>query len=382
MRLGAKIGVAWMSAHTPSLLLDKYSGAAAAYSLRLLRNDYSGNAVRVRRGSDNQEQNIGFVNNVLDTATMESFVNSGEVFTNPEITSATGWDLSSNTEYNSETEAFDMVEENGLTIQQGVNISGHTYSITIVVDSISSGRIKIYAGGTQSDEISTTGTHTLDIVGGSSNDFLGVNPVGTATCSISSFSAIDTTANGYVTTWYDQSGSGNNATQITASRQPKIVNAGSTITYLSKPSILYNGTSQYIQNSLSAYSSSEQYYIVGEGFTDNGRGAQTIRGGSFWRDGSVFRFINGGNMFFTTGSTANNLLVVQLNASDADLYLNNVAATESGSFSPTYNTTSLIGGAPSVGTYHDSFISEYIVWGNTDNRNEKQTNINDYYSIY
>lgn len=35
---------------------------------------------------------------------------------------------------------------------------------------------------------------------------------------------------GFVVTWYDQSGSGNNATQATASFQPKIVNAGSLIT--------------------------------------------------------------------------------------------------------------------------------------------------------
>jgi hypothetical protein len=56
-----------------NLLLDTYSGAAAAYSLRLLRSGYTGNAIRVRRASDNTEQNIGFVNNVLDTASLTSF---------------------------------------------------------------------------------------------------------------------------------------------------------------------------------------------------------------------------------------------------------------------------------------------------------------------
>jgi hypothetical protein len=44
-----------------SLLLDTYSGAAVAYSLRKLRTAYSGSAIRVRRSSDNAEQDFGFV---------------------------------------------------------------------------------------------------------------------------------------------------------------------------------------------------------------------------------------------------------------------------------------------------------------------------------
>jgi hypothetical protein len=56
-----------------SLLLDAYPGAAAAYSLRQLRGSYTGDAIRVRRASDNTELNIGFVNNVLDTASLTTF---------------------------------------------------------------------------------------------------------------------------------------------------------------------------------------------------------------------------------------------------------------------------------------------------------------------
>jgi hypothetical protein len=52
-------------------LLDDYPTAAAAYSLRKLRNGYSGNAIRVRRSSDNAELNIGFVANELDTAHLQ-----------------------------------------------------------------------------------------------------------------------------------------------------------------------------------------------------------------------------------------------------------------------------------------------------------------------
>jgi len=61
-------------------LLDTYPGAAAAYSLRKLRTAYTGSAIRVRRSSDNTETDIGFVNNVLDTATLLTFCGAGNGF--------------------------------------------------------------------------------------------------------------------------------------------------------------------------------------------------------------------------------------------------------------------------------------------------------------
>ena len=64
----------------PQLLLDTYPNAAVAYSLRKLRTDYSGNAIRVRRSSDNTEQNIGFVGNDLDTASLLTFCGAGNGF--------------------------------------------------------------------------------------------------------------------------------------------------------------------------------------------------------------------------------------------------------------------------------------------------------------
>jgi hypothetical protein len=45
-----------------------------------LRTAYSGNCIRVRRSSDNAEQDIGFVNNYLDTASLLSFVGGGNGF--------------------------------------------------------------------------------------------------------------------------------------------------------------------------------------------------------------------------------------------------------------------------------------------------------------
>ena len=48
--------------------------------------------------------------------------------------------------------------------------------------------------------------------------------------------------NGFVTTWYDQSGNSNNATQTTAANQPQIVSSGSVITENLKPTLQFDGS--------------------------------------------------------------------------------------------------------------------------------------------
>jgi hypothetical protein len=65
------------AAPSGTLLLDDYPGAAAAYSLRKLRSAYTGPAIRVRRSLDNAQSDIGFVNNILDTTTLLTFVGGG-----------------------------------------------------------------------------------------------------------------------------------------------------------------------------------------------------------------------------------------------------------------------------------------------------------------
>jgi hypothetical protein len=112
------------SVNISPLLLDAYPNAAVAYSLRSLRSTYTGNAIRVRRTSDNTEQDIGFASGNLDTISLLAF------------------------------------------------------------------------------------------------------------CGVS---------NGFVTTWYDQSGNANNVVQTTAANQAQIVSSGSVILQNSKPTMLFDG---------------------------------------------------------------------------------------------------------------------------------------------
>lgn len=61
-------------------LLDVVSNAFAAYSIRKLRSTYTGGAIRVRRSSDNTQQDIGFSGADLDTNSLVSFCGAGNGF--------------------------------------------------------------------------------------------------------------------------------------------------------------------------------------------------------------------------------------------------------------------------------------------------------------
>lgn len=64
-----------------AFLLDTYTGAAAAYSVRRLNSAYTGACMRVRRSSDNTEQDIGFDGSGdLDTAAIATFCSTSNGF--------------------------------------------------------------------------------------------------------------------------------------------------------------------------------------------------------------------------------------------------------------------------------------------------------------
>jgi hypothetical protein len=79
--LGRQVGTPVLASGQTAGLLDTYSSATVAYSLRKLRNGYYGFAIRVRRSSDNAEQDIAFnTSGGLDTTSLLAFVGSGNGF--------------------------------------------------------------------------------------------------------------------------------------------------------------------------------------------------------------------------------------------------------------------------------------------------------------
>jgi len=289
-------------------LLDTYSGAAAAYSLRQLSSTYTGNAIKVRRSSDNAEQDIAFVNNELDTASLESF--------------------------SSGTDAF-------------------------------------------------------------------------------------------VTTWYDQSGNSVDITQTNASKQPKIVLSGSTITESGKPSVFFAISNNYIYNSVGVDITGNQgwssYFAIRQpqqqddstsekafaSFGQEGRGT-CVRFTLEQPDSSSVGLgirVNAGNSLYESDNISNsNLGLISWNLQDghtnwgeySDAFYNGsaqpqISAQAGASVNYIKNYVGIGGGTGQSVSFSSSnaysadfYMSEMILFGveTLTNRTGIETNINDFYSIY
>ncbi len=273
-----------VSSATSSLLLDTYPNAAAAYSLRKLRTAYSGSAVRVRRSSDNTEQDIGFTGNNLNTTELTTFVGAG---------------------------------------------------------------------------------------------------------------------NGFVTTWYDQSGNAQNATQTTQASQPRIVNSGVVQLTNSKPSLYFDGVNDFLTGSaLSNYITASTFSNISVFnpivLTTNNTLLES--NDALWIDstngyaGVFFKSTN--NLFAGVYSNVLHQVSIPITAntqitSFAKLVSGNVSISKNnGTFANatasniTVLTNNLTIARSNV--YAELNAQEIIFYktDQTSNVNEMNTNINTYYAIY
>ena len=155
----------WEEVDAVQLLLDTYTGAAAAYSLRQLRTAYTGDAIRVRRASDNTEQDIGFSAGEFDTTSLASFCSGTDGFVK------TWYDQSGNTNDATQTSTSNQPKiydgTTGVTTEDGKPaIEFITASST---DLSSGGSLSI---GTLFTVTKTSAGGRSTIVGGAGNVFL------------------------------------------------------------------------------------------------------------------------------------------------------------------------------------------------------------------
>jgi hypothetical protein len=272
-------------------LLDTYTGAAAAYSLRKLRSAYTGSAIRVRR-TNLDEMDIGFdaLGNLNTTALL----------------------------------AF-------------------------------------------------TGTGALD--------------------------------NGFVKTWYDQSGNATDATQLSAANQPQIVSAGSVILDNSKPAVqfdgindvlIYNGlvytTNTLFSNVVFSLNSPNNFAaIASQNSGGTGRSSILSIDDSSPKK-SVYFFNNGvtSGINKSSGTITNLTQTLMTNYSQSNNYFNALNGSSGNndisgiSFTPTSANGFGIGGQPNNFNFLTGKIQELNIWNSDQSANKTgiEDNINDFYSIY
>ena len=210
-------------------------------------------------------------------------------------------------------------------------------------------------------------------------------------------------ANGYVVTWYDQSGNSNDATQSTVAFQPLIYNGTAVVTINGKPGIQYSYSSSHVMASGSNIGISgtgdRTNFIVAECDNISGNTESTVMsygGGSVgeaWQNTFEPWIRVGGGYQSFSGTTANtqHLLTTALwsgtNVTDSSMFIDGSAATAGAASSRTLNTTNstvkLGGGALGGGNFSGT-IQEILIWASdqSSNRTGIESNINGHFSIY
>ncbi len=262
----------WEEVAEASDLLDTYTGAAAAYSLRRLKSTAT-NAIRVRRSSNNDEQDIGFVDGELDTVSLLAFV----------------------------------------------------------------------------------GTAVTD--------------------------------NGYVKTWYDQSGNSNDATQsLSTNDQPQIVSSGAVIVENGKAAVEFDGSNDTLLTNQNIRTASA--FVVGKSAISSRStifGATSIGNQYLRTDGTDIKFQNGSNSLTLTGQTSLSYNLIYLdNVSSSASLANNGGSPVTATNLDTNDIENFGIGKKTSQDFFNGTIQEIICYqvSKSSVRTDIESNINTFYSIY
>jgi hypothetical protein len=260
------------------LVLDAYPNAAAAYSLRKLRDAYTGSAIRVRR-TDLAESDIGFNSaGNLDTTALLAF----------------------------------------------------------------------------------TGTGALD--------------------------------NGFVNTWYDQSGNGQNATQTTALNQPQIVSGGSVITDNVKPAMTFDGINDSLSKNF-AIGTILTRFVVFNHFSNQNNNHIVLDSGLSADDAyllfsstNTLRAFSGGNVYYSPVlNNVQNLAYNIFNQTYGELANNGSTASNESFTVADINGITMGRRGAGLQQFFANFKAQEIIYYASDqssNRAGIEDNINEFYSIY
>jgi hypothetical protein len=222
------------------------------------------------------------------------------------------------------------------------------------------------------------------------------------TYGITGIPAYDNTVDGFVETWYDQSGNGNDATQSVAGSQPKIVDGGSLVS----GGIDFDGVDDYLLSShilssddvLSLYAVgafddlTQRVRMVADFFYVNvlDNGGFVLENNAFSQSGRIAGygddtlFPHNAASFVTEGSES--LFELQLASGSSSFYVNgsNVNTISATMNAEDGGSVLSIGGGTTGGFPLIGQITEIIIY-NADKTSDMANirgNINDHYNIY
>jgi len=433
-------------------ILNEFSGAAAAYSLRALNSNYTGPLVKVRRSSDNLETDIyalrdgsldingltnfvGTQNFALNSETIGSWSLNGVVINSNVINSPDGTltaDLFTNTVNGSyilqlldlttgQIINFSWYVKKNISSTLSYNVEYHqsganTTTINFNFDTgiISGGIAESVGNGWWRLSCSTTITsnrNQIRIVNNTTDSFYLWGLQLTQSSAPVKYNRTTTAVagNGFITTWYDQSGNSRNAVQTTAANQPQIVSSGGLILENQKPSLSFDGVndSLFFNGNFLGGSAGSGFAICK--FDNSTRATRDIIYGlqdtintryDFLITRQASNAINIPNAidFYVEGNfDASNFTItdttqhlysnIYVNNNLRNLWVNGVLAY----FSSVNNlgnlddgTNFIIGADIDGSSYLDGEIQEIIIYpsNQSQNRTRIETNINQYYNIY
>jgi hypothetical protein len=193
--------------------------------------------------------------------------------------------------------------------------------------------------------------------------------------------------NGFVRTWYDQSGNANNAGQATTASQPQIVSAGSLILEASKPVIQFDGgddnliqvNNTTINQPFTTVTATKRVTGSGNIFRSPSLGAVL-----YWTSSVLSIFA--GNVVSTGNSTTDNLLIsVTWSGANSAQNLNGVQTTiNTGTTNLTNAEPLRIGRGFSESEYANMSLREFIIYPSNQAAGLAgiNSNINAHYAIY
>jgi hypothetical protein len=196
--------------------------------------------------------------------------------------------------------------------------------------------------------------------------------------------------NGFVTTWYDQSGNARNATQTTAANQPQIVSSGSVINNINGlPTIQFDGVNDNLVSS--SFTSQSQPYTI---FMVQKWIGSTYRYLLDLALDSAIGCVNGGvlqaayfggtiNSSLTANNTRNQLYYALANSTTSQISINNETVVQGNAGTGVANKVT-IGSYGGNLFFGNTFMSELVIYfsNKSSNRNGISENINDFYSLY